>query len=204
MNIQKVVLKDGKYPKIHFSNVIGDNDIKCSKPAHDDFIEAMAELDIHLALLSGQILVPADYIERVDALTADIVLNAEERAILNNIETTGFSLTSGQVSVSIIGSRILGHTNKSLSLDSPPQIFEGDPYHYPFNQELILTIDKIKYEANEYLNGKNGNAMQLELGFEDGGQTDVKTVTVKKRGRKKKEADAEVDPTDTISNEDID
>lgn len=197
---QSLMLKDEAYPVIKYTLPIGDTTTKCTPRAHDDLIEAVRELDIHLAILTGQLPMPGDktlFGDLIADYVSEVEIDVSLKAIINNIMCSGFTLDSSSSKVILHGTRSLDNA-KTINLTSPEQNFEQDTYEYPYISELADTIEKCKYELSEYLeNGKVWVNPQGDLFNESHNNVVLETVT-KKRGRKKKEETESDDATDAV------
>jgi hypothetical protein len=196
---QSLTLKDDAYPVVKYKLPIGDTTTKCNPRAHDDLIDAVRELDIHLAILTGQLPMPSEntaFGGLIAEYTEEIELDASLKRLLNNIMCSGFTLDSSSSKVVLHGTRSLDNA-KTIHLESPEQNFEQDTYDYPYIDELSQTIEKCKYELSEYLEkGKVWVNPQGDLFNEEQNQVVLETAT-KKKGRKKK-AEAEDNVADAV------
>ena len=208
-NLSKVLLEEG-LPKFKFSDNIGSGNYSKTKAfAHADFGNAIKELNIHAALLSGYIKVPTGYENPLSYFMS--MMKSGEKELLETINATGFEDNKGIV----IYASIQLHCRipeseegepapkpmglKEMGFCTPAQNPEGDEYPYPFGNELAEAVEEIKAEALEYLSGAKTGYVQAEINFgdEEGENTFVSNRKdlapgsgSKKQGRPKKDKEA--------------
>jgi len=131
-------------------------------PIHDDLRNAFSALIPHFAFICEEIK-ESDCRDRLDSPDDDL----PEEHFLLKYKVQGFTI-GGQgdsEGVTISGSKKL-ESGKYLNLNTPFLKFE-DYQDYPFMAELRESIDILKSEVYEYLEGKQAPPKQQEMQLED-------------------------------------
>lgn len=182
---------EGAGATVKFSNSQGKNSHVGELPVHEDFKNALRELDIHFCFLSGQIEIPRtlaleganlydfwsfqrikDAIKRImfnDIVEYEADWECISKPILENMTCYGFSFKgTSERGVQLTGSRLLDYCNyiKDIQLTTPTHKFIGDIYDYPYLSELKESVEKLALEADLYIFGKNGAVKQGEFDFD--------------------------------------
>lgn len=144
--IKKVKLRQGMFLEVDWTERTADDFLeqstKSNNAVHNDFINALKGLTVHLRELSEQ----------------------PENA---NMEVIGYSIGGSGESegVTISGSRTLS-SGKKLNLNSPFEKYEDSDYGAI--SELINQLQVIEAEVHAYLfEGKHAPKAQLEMEFEE-------------------------------------
>ena len=122
-------------------------------PAHEDFLETLAKLDVHLALIAEQIKVEPGTIESPDEIEDEalVFIKASQIVIGGEGESAG---------VTLVGKKYL-RNGKVLNLVAPFLKFEDDDYEFLY--ELKIIIDELITETQEYIQGKRIAYKQQDL-----------------------------------------
>tara|TARA_R110002012_G_scaffold190633_1_gene358223 strand:- start:31282 stop:31920 length:639 start_codon:yes stop_codon:yes gene_type:complete len=130
-------------------------------PIHEDLHNAFQSLLPHLLLLTEQKNKP-EVVKQMD-------LNLElPEDIMNKFKVTGFSTDekNGEVYVKITGIRHL-NTGKNLALTMPSTGRGSKENEYEFYDKMIEAVDRIKSEVVQFMDGKQSERAQPEIGFGD-------------------------------------
>ena len=184
------------YENIEVDGVSIVNEIskKCSMIVHQDFIDALAGLKVHFALLCDLREV-SNFPKRYD------VNNFDHEEYLDKITVTGISFGGDDgEGVVIIGQKEL--PSGVLNVITPFTRLEGGEYEW--TEQLREAIGIIESEAEQYLFEQKFGVKQLELPFDDefsdeepfGKFEDIpeaaEPVEKKKKGGRKKKVSKEV------------
>lgn len=118
-------------------------------PIHEDLREAFENLTPHFAFICEEI---SESICRqaINDIDKGVIQDAETNP-LRKYGVTGFTLGKDSEGVTISGSKSL-ESGKSINFPTP--FMKWDDIDYPFMQELIESIDLLKSEVYEYIEGK--------------------------------------------------
>lgn len=132
-------------------------------PIHEDLQNAFQSLLPHLLLLTEQKNKP----EVVKQMDLGLELPED---IMNKFKVTGFSTEdkNGEIAVKISGIRHL-NTGKNLSLSMPSTVRGSKDSEYEFYDKMIEAVDQIKAEVVAFMDGKQAERSQPEIGFGDDG-----------------------------------
>lgn len=195
MEFQKIQLTKSNTLNVVFKN--GDGDIVSVTGAnivHKDLRQALNALIPHLAIVTEQ---REAYKRNLKQVQADRITDESNDSVFKRLDVDCVTFSEDETKVSISGSRIL-LSGCVIKLSSPVVNVEDDE-HYEYCNELSLDIQKVKYEASQYLEEKKWGIKQAEIEFEDPFEG-VKAEEVpeaevadingkpKKRGRKAKAA----------------
>jgi hypothetical protein len=195
MEFQKIQLTKSNTLNVVFKN--GDGDIVSVTGAnivHKDLRQALNALIPHLAIVTEQ---REAYKRNLKQVQADRITDESNDSVFKRLDVDCVTFSEDETKVSISGSRIL-LSGCVIKLSSPVVNVEDDE-NYEYCNELSLDIQKVKYEASQYLEEKKWGIKQAEIEFEDPFEG-VKAEEVpeaevadinekpKKRGRKAKAA----------------
>lgn len=195
MEFQKIQLTKSNTLNVVFKN--GDGDIVSVTGAnivHKDLRQALNALIPHLAIVTEQ---REAYKRNLKQVQADRITDESKDSVFKRLDVDCVTFSEDETKVSISGSRIL-LSGCVIKLSSPVVNVEDDE-NYEYCNELSLDIQKVKYEASQYLEEKKWGIKQAEIEFEDPFEG-VKAEEVpeaevadinekpKKRGRKAKAA----------------
>lgn len=130
-------------------------------PIHEDLHDAFQALLPHLLLLTEQKQKP-DVVKQLDL---DKPLPEE---ITKKFKVTGFSTEekNGEIFVKITGVRHL-NTGKNLALTMPSTGRGSKDNEYEFFDKMIDAVETIKAEVVAFMDGKQAERAQPEIGFDD-------------------------------------
>lgn len=186
------------YEKIEVDGVSVVNEIskKCSMIVHQDFLDALAGLKVHFALLCDLREV-SNFPKRYD------VKDFDHKEYLGKVTVTGISFggDDGDGGVVIIGQKEL--PSGVLNVITPFTRLDGD---YEWSEPLKDAIAIVSSEVERYLFEQKYGVKQLELPFDDEFAEDepfgkfedipstegVAPVENKKKGNRKKKVEKEV------------
>lgn len=195
MEFQKIQLTKSNTLNVVFKN--GDGDIVSVTGAnivHKDLRQALNALIPHLAIVTEQ---REAYKRNLKQVQADRITDENNDNVFKRLDVDCVTFSEDETKVTISGSRIL-LSGCVIKLASPVVNVEDDE-NYEYCDELSLDIQKVKYEASQYLEEKKWGIKQAEIEFEDPFEG-VKAEEVpeaevadinekpKKRGRKAKAA----------------
>lgn len=195
MEFQKIQLTKSNTLNVVFKN--GDGDIVSVTGAnivHKDLRQALNALIPHLAIVTEQ---REAYKRNLKQVQADRITDESNDSVFKRLDVDCVTFSEDETKVSISGSRIL-LSGCVIKLSSPVVNVEDDE-NYEYCNELSLDIQKVKYEASQYLEEKKWGIKHAEIEFEDPFEG-VKAEEVpeaevadinekpKKRGRKAKAA----------------
>lgn len=195
MEFQKIQLTKSNTLNVVFKN--GDGDIVSVTGAnivHKDLRQALNALIPHLAIVTEQ---REAYKRNLKQVQADRITDESNDSVFKRLDVDCVTFSEDETKVSLSGSRIL-LSGCVIKLSSPVVNVEDDE-NYEYCNELSLDIQKVKYEASQYLEEKKWGIKQAEIEFEDPFEG-VKAEEVpeaevadinekpKKRGRKAKAA----------------
>lgn len=163
--VYKEQVQDEQGNEIEISN--NDIRIKSDRPVHPDFDRAMGSLNHHLAILCEQFNMNQIVEQMVDNLMSlnevDPAAASEAHAydILSKTFCNGivFKKEGSSQTVVLKGTRVISTGMIELS---SPEIVPGSSM-YKYINELRSSIEEIKHEAAEYLNGKSRTSNQLDI-----------------------------------------
>lgn len=194
MNFKKIQLT--KQNTLNAVYLNGDGDTIAMTGAnivHRDFKEAMRSLVPHLALLTEQR-------EAYDNTLGELERQREweEDGVFARMSVTSVTLDVDEVTV--CGNRVLDRGDV-INLNAP-RVSTMDDEIYPYKSELSLAVERLRYEAEQYVTERKWGLKQSEINFDEAGDPfagieagDVPSVTVetkempndeKRKGRKKK------------------
>lgn len=193
MIFTKIQLGKQNTMNVVYTNTDGDTiTMTGANVVHRDFKEALKSLVPHLALLTEQ--------REVYDLTLQEVENQRSwdgPSVFTRITVSSVTINGDEISIS--GSRVLGRGDV-IGLNTP-RLSVVDDENYEYLSELSLAIDRLKYEAEQYVVGRKWGLKQGELSFDETADDpfaeveagDVPSATIdvvvgdkKKKGRKKK------------------
>jgi hypothetical protein len=111
--------------------------------------DAFANLTPHFAFICEEIN-ESTCRQAINDIAKGVVQDAETDP-LGKYHVAGFTLGKDSESVTISGNKTL-KSGKSLNISTPPQ--QWDDTDYPFMAELIKSVDLLKSEVYEYIEGK--------------------------------------------------
>lgn len=172
------------FDEIQNNTVIKNHEIKCYLPIHRDLLNAIQLLKPHLIIIN----------ELNNCKNEKVFEKIYEYSnyFINSL-TIKYDTPTSETDYSFIISSIKKLTNKKFVNFNTPltHIHEDD---YPFMSDVYNTINKIFYESQEYLNGKNGigdnlfsdndlniHAQNMLNNLKDSGITDVKITTINQK-----------------------
>jgi SpoU rRNA methylase family enzyme len=166
IQVKKASIKNSLFLAYEYDQSINStkNIIKTSSdaPIHDDLRDAFSALIPHFAFICEEIK-ETDCKERLESPEEEL---SEEHPLLK-YKVSGFSI-GGQgdsEGVTISGSKRL-ESGSILNLNTPFLKFE-DVKDYVFMPELRESIDILKSEVYEYLEGKQAPSKQPSMNFEE-------------------------------------
>jgi hypothetical protein len=118
-------------------------------PIHDDLREAFESLIPHFAFICEEIS-ESECREAIHDIKKGILQNAETDP-LRKYDVGGFALGKDSEGVTIVGTKIL-ESGDTLNINTPFK--KWDDIDYAFMQELIESVDLLKSEVYEYIEGK--------------------------------------------------
>ena len=118
-------------------------------PIHDDLREAFANLIPHFAFICEEISESVCR-ESINDIAKGVIQDSETDH-LRKYDVSGFTLGKDSEGVTISGNKKL-ESGKSININTP--FIKWDDVDYPFMQELIQTVDLLKSEVYEYIEGK--------------------------------------------------
>jgi hypothetical protein len=118
-------------------------------PIHDDLREAFQNLIPHFAFICEEIN-ESTCRQAINDIAKGIIQDFEADP-LNKYDVNGFGLGKDSDGVTISGSKRLG-TGKLININTPFQAW--DDAEYPFMSELLESVDLLKSEVCEYIEGK--------------------------------------------------
>ncbi len=195
MEFQKIQLTKSNTLNVVFKN--GDGDIVSVTGAnivHKDLRQALNALIPHLAIVTEQ---REAYKRNLKQVQADRITDESNDSVFKRLDVDCVTFSEDETKVSISGSRIL-LSGCVIKLSSPVVNVEDDE-NYEYCDELSLDIQKVKYEAGQYLEEKKWGIKQAEIEFadpfegvkaEEVPEAEVADINEKpkKRGRKAKAA----------------
>lgn len=129
---------------------------KGSSVVHDDLINAINALNVHLAITDDAFKYKGIEVNSIDEVA--------EHEVRQNYHVTGIKISGGaeDESVVLIGSKWVSYG--SIGLETPKIKETGV---YPFKQELFEALDLVREEVYEYMMGKTAPKFeQAEMTFE--------------------------------------
>ena len=194
MNFKKIQLT--KQNTLNAVYLNGDGDTIAMTGAnivHRDFKEAMRSLVPHLALLTEQREAYGNTLGELERQR-----EWEEDGVFARMSVTSVTLDVDEVTV--CGNRVLDRGDV-INLNAP-RVSTMDDESYPYKSELSLAVERLRYEAEQYVTERKWGLKQSEINFDEAGDPfagveagDVPSVTVetkempndeKRKGRKKK------------------
>lgn len=194
MNFKKIQLT--KQNTLNAVYLNGDGDTIAMTGAnivHRDFKEAMRSLVPHLALLTEQREAYGNTLGELERQR-----EWEEDGVFARMSVTSVTLDVDEVMV--CGNRVLDRGDV-INLNAP-RVSTMDDESYPYKSELSLAVERLRYEAEQYVTERKWGLKQSEINFDEAGDPfagveagDVPSVTVetkemlndeKRKGRKKK------------------
>lgn len=194
MNFKKIQLT--KQNTLNAVYLNGDGDTIAMTGAnivHRDFKEAMRSLVPHLALLTEQREAYGNTLGELERQR-----EWEEDGVFARMSVTSVTLDVDEVTV--CGNRVL-ERGDVINLNAP-RVSTMDDESYPYKSELSLAVERLRYEAEQYVTERKWGLKQSEINFDEAGDPfagveagDVPSVTVetkempndeKRKGRKKK------------------
>lgn len=122
---------------------------------HDDLINSLQELSIHLAVLCE--IIPA---QEVNFKEKEYLENSSYKAL--KVTGVSFGGSDEHSGVTIVGRRTLKN-NRVLNLIAPFTKYEDEHNQYKFSTELYDSCSKVEQEFIAYMQGKYAPSKQLEL-----------------------------------------
>ena len=195
MEFTKIKLTKQNTLEVTYKNEDGDIiQFAGANIVHKDLREAMNALIPHLSIITEQ---REAYKRNLKQVQADRITDENNDSVFKRLDVDCVTFSEDETKVYISGSRIL-LSGCVIKLSSPVVNVEDDE-NYEYCNELSLDIQKVKYEASQYLEEKKWGIKQAEIEFEDPFEG-VKAEEVpeaevadinekpKKRGRKAKAA----------------
>ena len=159
VEIKKAKIKNRLF--LSYEYVVSENNIKrdckdsSDAPIHEDLQAAFDALIPHFVLLCEE--------EKVDSVDEAEVERLSVGYNVTGIAIGGSDDTEG---VTISGNKIL-QSGKAVGFNTPFQKFSDDEY-YNFCEELYNSVEHLKSEVLEYMDGKQGSrAVVGTLDFDD-------------------------------------
>lgn len=167
ITIKNASIKNSLFLKYGYDHFIGST--KYSHPSttgdapiHDDLREAFLALTPHFAFICEEITESASR-QAINDFDKGVVYQDAETDPLRKYTVIGFTLGKDSEGVTIIGSKRLD-SGKSININTPFMKWDDD---YAFGSELIASVDLLKSEVYEYIEGKRAPANnQLDM-FEE-------------------------------------
>lgn len=165
--MSKIVISKGKILKDDVVNITyTETRSSVSKPAHiayegedtphPDLKNAFLKLVIHAALLGE--FISASKVSDIEKVDPELI---------SDFKVSGFSLSGTELDQVIITGQKTLKSGKVMGFNTPVTRFADDSDNaYQFMEELQSAIDECCDRLIDYLNGKYGNPIQPELGFE--------------------------------------
>lgn len=153
ITIKNASIKNKLFLKYGYEHFVGTTkythpSVTGDAPIHDDLREAFEALTPHFAFICEEISESACR-ESISDLVKGIESN--EFDPLRKYAVAGFALGKDSEGVTIIGTKIL-ESGEVLNINTPFK--KWDHVDYPFMNELIETVDLLKSEVYEYIEGK--------------------------------------------------
>jgi len=159
ITIKNASIKSSLFLKYGYDHFVGST--KYSHPSttgdapiHDDLREAFSALTAHFAFICEEI-TESLCRETINDFKQGVVFQDHETDPLRKYTVLGFTLGKDSEGVTIIGSKRL-ESGKSININTPFQ--KWDDSDYPFMSELLKTVDLLKSEVYEYIEGKRAPA----------------------------------------------
>lgn len=127
-------------------------------PIHDDLRDAFADLTPHFAFICEEISESVCR-ETITDLKQRVIHLDDETDPLRKYDVLGFALGKDSEGVTIIGTKRL-ESGKSININTPFMKWDDD---YAFSSELIASVDLLKSEVYEYIEGKRAPAQNKTL-----------------------------------------
>lgn len=132
---------------------------KHNSKVHEDLKNAMAQLRVHLGMMTG-------YIKKSDV--KDPAMYGKD---VDSFHVGGYSIGGDDEDQGIVisGHRILPDGGKAVILNTPFTRFnEDEATRYKFMDQLIDLVENVRNEVNAYLGGKFALNPQTSLELKDG------------------------------------
>ncbi|MBC7749568.1 MAG: hypothetical protein H7Z76_13510 [Methylotenera sp.] len=139
-----------KYGYDHFvNNAKFTHSSSGDAPIHDDLREAFQNLIPHFAFICEEI-TESVCRQAINDIKKGVAQDSETDP-LRKYDVAGFTLGKDSEGVTISGNKSL-ESGKSININTPFQ--QWDDTDYPFMAELLESIDLLKSEVYEYIEGK--------------------------------------------------
>ena len=127
-------------------------------PIHNDLRDAFAALTPHFAFICEEISEKVCKQAIID-FESGVTFKDEETDPLRKYDVLGFALGKDSEGVTIIGTKKLD-SGKSININTPFLKWDDD---YEFSSELIASVDLLKSEVYEYIEGKRAPAQNQTM-----------------------------------------
>jgi hypothetical protein len=172
IDIHGVHLTKANALSVSYKETEGENQAPVTKgpftaPVHEDLILSVSKMDIHLAVMSGQVGISQVNIKK----PGDVV---------EGFHAKSYAFTGAgdkKKGVIISGNRVL-ENGKVFNFNTPNYLIEeNETTRYPFMDQLLKAIDRVNVEALAFMDGtKRGTEAQGKLPFENGSKTTVQIL----------------------------
>ena len=153
ITIKNASIKGAMFLKYGYDHMVNNTKFSHSTsgdaPIHDDLADSFSELAPHFAFICEEINESVCR-QAINDIAKGVELD-EETNPLRKYRVVGFALGKDSEGVTISGTKKL-ESGESLKLATP--FLKWDRTDYPFMQELIETVDLLKSEVYEYIEGK--------------------------------------------------
>lgn len=159
--------------KIEGEEVTNDIAVKSSRRIHPDLKEKFEAMIPHLAIITEQIQDPQELEDVMDYARNKNGWEILEENLQKTFDVTGITIkgTGENQGVIITGTKMLKNMAKQITVISPQVDFDDS---YDLMPELRIAVSDIEDECNLYMQGKKKPDPQIEMEFEEEGQTETK------------------------------
>lgn len=130
-------------------------------PIHEDLAEALQALVPHFALVTEM--------KKKQDVAKAIDLKSLPEALLNKYRVTGLAIdeNKGDISFTITGYKVLA-SSKTVSFSTPKiRVSASEDDRYEFLDQLMQSVEVLKEEVLEYMDGKEAIREQSSMDFGD-------------------------------------